>query len=129
MQLFFGLLWLIGAIGFFAYEAITGEPRYRIRGLNISSGWFLLLLAVWNFARWYSSITTKNSKSLDIVRQARLREQRRYSMPEQPDPTFDFSDKPADEAPASHASPPVDPNLPVIKLPPGNPGDIPPSKN
>jgi hypothetical protein len=27
----------------------------RIRGLNISSGWFFVVLAMWNFGRWYSA--------------------------------------------------------------------------
>ena len=98
MNLILGILWLAGAIGLFAYEVITGRPYMRFQALNISSAWILLLLAGWNFVRWYSSrasqATRAENDALRIAHEARLREARYHERPAEPDPTFDFTDKP-----------------------------------
>jgi hypothetical protein len=97
MNLVLGILWLAGAIALFAYGAATGESPLRIRMLNnVSGAWVLLLLAAWNFVRWYSSrMGRKAQQELLIEHEARLRKVRLRDRPAVPDPTFDFSDRPA----------------------------------
>jgi hypothetical protein len=101
MNLVLGILWLLGALGLFAYEAITGETPWRIRVMgNISGAWALVILAAWNFARWYSArMNRADQEAIRIVHEARLREARHHERPVVPDPTFDFTDRPAAHAP------------------------------
>jgi hypothetical protein len=97
MNLVFGCFWLVGALGLFAYEIATGKVPYRVIGLNVSVGWFMLLFAAWSFARWYSARAGRaEQESLRLIHEARLRQARRRDRPEEPDPTFDFSPKPPD---------------------------------
>lgn len=113
MNLFFGLFWLVAAIGLFGYEFATGTVPWRIRGLNVSSAWLLVLLTGWNLARWYSSLAGReDDDALRIVHEARLRQARHHERPIEPDPNFDFSDRPA--PPPTGFRPP---------------GDAPPSNN
>jgi hypothetical protein len=94
MNLIFAMFWLGGAIALFSYEYATGQAVLRIRGLNISSAWFMLVMAAWSFARWYSvHAFRKEQEALRIVHEARLRQARHHARPIEPDPTFDFSDK------------------------------------
>lgn len=105
MNLFFALLWLAAAIGLFAYDFATGQVRFTIRGLNISAGWLLLLLAGWNFVRWYSVRAQRAElEALRTAHEARQRHSRVREMPAEPDPTFDFSDRPP-EPPAGAGRP------------------------
>jgi hypothetical protein len=100
MNLVLGILWLLGAIGVFGYEAATGKALGRIRGFDISTGWFLLILAAWNFVRWYSARAGKaNQEAMRIVHEARLRQARTRERPLEPDPTFDFTAKPTNISP------------------------------
>jgi hypothetical protein len=100
MNLVLGILWLLGAVALFGYEAATGEHPLRIRVLNdISAAWILLLLALWNFARWYSTrIGRADQEAMRIVHEARLRQSRHRERPVEPDPTFDFTNQPATPA-------------------------------
>lgn len=94
MNLILGILWLGGAVGLFAYEYFTGVMKYRIRGLDISAAWLLLVLALYNFARWYSyRMAAKEAEAMRYVDEARLRQAQRRERSD-PDPTFDFSDPP-----------------------------------
>jgi hypothetical protein len=109
LNLILGILWLGATIALFTHEIMTGEVYFRIRYLNISFGWLLLLLAGWNFARWYSARAWRaEQEAIRIAHEARLRQARHRERPIEPDPTFDFSDKPA---------------------PPRNNIDVPPSNN
>jgi hypothetical protein len=95
MNLPFAFLWLALAVGVFGYELFTGTTPFTIRGLNVSAGWLFLLLAAWNFVRWYSYRTRKAElEALRVAHEARLRQARHREPPDEPDPTFDFSDKP-----------------------------------
>ncbi len=95
MQLAFSLFWLALGVGVFAYELATGTKPFTIRGLNVSAGWLFLLLAAWNFVRWYSQRAARASQeSLRAAHEARLRQARHRQPPGEPDPTFDFGDKP-----------------------------------
>lgn len=96
MNLLFGILWLLGAVGLFGYSLATGERPLTIRGLDISSGWLFLLLAAWNFVRVYSARVHKaEQQALRAEHEARLRQVRHRERPTEYDPNFDFSDKPA----------------------------------
>lgn len=93
VQLFFGLIWLTGALALFAYEFATGETRFTIRGLNVSAGWLLVLLSAWNFVRWYSTRAHRaEQETLRRVHEARLRQARQRERPTEPNPDFDFRD-------------------------------------
>jgi hypothetical protein len=96
MNLVLGLLWLAGAVALFGYEAATGDKRFRIPMLgDISAGWVSLLLAGYNFVRWYSSrMSRADQEAMRIVHEARLRQARTRDRPSEPDPTFDFTSKP-----------------------------------
>jgi len=112
LNLILGILWLTAGLGILGYELLYGPTWYRIPGINVSMGWFLLVLAAWNFVRWYGSRAWKAEQ--DAMRRTyeeRLRQaQTRYhERPIVPDPTFDFSDKPA---------PPTD-----VMPPPQQPGE------
>ncbi len=107
LNLILGLFWLAAAVALFAYEFATGEMVMRIRGSNISSAWFLLLLAGWNFARWYASRSGQvEQNALRIAHEERLRRARFHERPVEPDPTFDFTDKPAPPSPGFSDRPP-----------------------
>lgn len=95
LNLILGCLWLAAGAGLLGYEYFTDQTLLRIRGLNISSGWFLLLMSGWNFARWYSSRAWRAEQdALRIAHEARLRQARHRERPAEIDPTFDFTDKP-----------------------------------
>ena len=104
MNLILGILWLGCAAGLFLYEYRVGEVRYRIGVLNISMGWLLLALGVYNLARCYGRWSKVEDKSKQFLREARVRQAQRRERPE-PDPTFDFTDRPA---PPSGIRPPID---------------------
>ena len=105
MNLVLGTLWLGAAIAGLGYELISGDSLMRIRFLNISSGWLLLLLAVWNFARYYSARAGRaDREALRIAHEERLRNARYRERPSEPDATFDFSDKPAPPPPQRNLS-------------------------
>jgi hypothetical protein len=99
-------VWLAGAIGLFVYEHQTGEQFLRIRGTNLSVGWLLLVLCLYNLARWVSIRSSRAAQR--TVQQAR--EQRSRSThrprPEAPDPNFNFTDEPPPPAPGIQRGPP-----------------------
>ena len=103
MRLVAAIGWLGFGVGLFLYEQTTGAVPFRIRGLDISFGWLMLVLALYNLARWYSQKALVEDKSMQLVREARARQSQRRERPE-PDPTFDFSDRPA----ATDIRPPMD---------------------
>jgi len=108
MNLVLGILWLLGALFLFGYEAVLGVRLWRFHLLNdVSGAWALLILAAWNFVRWYSvRMSRAETEANRIVYQARRRQQERdlEQRPVEPDPTFDFNDRSA--APAKAPRPP-----------------------
>src|SRR5690349_11558831 len=117
INLVLGLCWLAAALCLFAYEWSTGQPVLRIRWLNISSAWFLLVLAGWNFVRWYGGRGRRGEQNrLSVAHEARLRRARQHERPTEPDPNFDFTDKPAE--PPGHSAPAAPRN--ITDQPPSN---------
>ena len=104
VNLIAAILWLGCAVGLFAYEYVTGEVRYKIRGLDISIGWLLLVLSFYNVARWYGRWSRVEDKSKQYLRESRVRQSHRRE-PTEPDPTFDFTERPA---PPAGLRPPID---------------------
>ena len=104
MNLIAAILWLGCGVGLFVYEHITGEVRYKIRGLDISIGWLLLLLALYNFARWYGKWSRVEDTSKQFLREARVRQAQARERHD-PDPNFDFTTPPA---PPGGIRPPID---------------------
>jgi hypothetical protein len=107
MNFVLAIICLSGAIALFGYQAVTGTERYRILGTNLSAGWMLLLLAAWNFVRWYSRQTLRAVHSIPpppVRRRSREFEESEYN------PAFDF-DNPA---------PPDDRITPAGPTAPGN---------
>jgi hypothetical protein len=104
MNLIAAILWLTGAVGLFVYEHNTGKMPFKIGGLNVSIGWMGLVLALYNVARWYGRWSRVEDKSKQYLREARVRQLQRRE-PTEPDPTFDFTDRPA---PPGGIRPPID---------------------
>lgn len=95
MYLLLGSLWALGAAGLFVYEWQTGDRRSRFLGSSISSAWIMVLLAAYNFVRWYSAYALRAERAAQqLAYEARLRQARRREPPPEPDPTFDFTDRP-----------------------------------
>ena len=104
MNLIAAGLWLTFGVGVFLYEHSVGRVPYQIRGLDISIGWLPLVLSLYNFARWYAKHSRVEDKSVQMIREARVKQAQRRERQE-PDPTFDFSDRPA---PPGGIRPPID---------------------
>lgn len=100
-NLLLGIVTFLGAIAIFVYQAFNDDGRWYILGTRISAGWFLLLLTLYNLARWYSSRAWgSEEESLRIAMEARKRQARdREHGRGEPDPTFDFSDRPINPPP------------------------------
>ena len=113
MNLVLALLSLLGAVSLISYELVRGKPLWTIRGTNLSASWLLVVMALYNFARWWSVRSYRaQQRALRAEDAARYRRLHDRDRPE-PDPTFDFT------SPA----PPENP-------PPGqSPADRPPSNN
>jgi hypothetical protein len=103
MNLLLGIMWLLGALFLFGYEAVKGVRLWPLHLLNdVSGAWALLILAAWNFVRWYSvRMSRADAEANRIVYQARRRQQERdlEQRPVEPDPAFDFTDRPAAPTP------------------------------
>ncbi len=113
--LFVGVVCLLCSVVLLAYDRFMGEAMLRIRlgHVSISLGWLVMILAVYNLLRWWSSRTsTAKQRALQMAWGRREGETRhRLGEPLKPrDPNFQFTDEP----------PP---------LPNGNITDQPPSSN
>lgn len=99
MNLFLAIVWLLLAAILFVYERSHGpiEMRIRLGGLNLSMGWIMLLLGIYNIARWYSMRAYRNEqRALFAALRQRLLQQRgpRDEPYREPDPNFRFTDEP-----------------------------------
>jgi hypothetical protein len=97
LHLFLALCWLAVGVALLTWRWFgRGELDLNIFGSGISLGWFALVLAVYNLARWWSS------RSYAIRRQQAIEEawrrQHRSTIherpPATPDPNFIFTDEP-----------------------------------
>jgi hypothetical protein len=94
MNLILALGCLIGGAAMLVHERLTGATTWRIRGTDLSAGWLLIVLAVYNLVRWWS--IRSQQKTMEDVSRQRL--DRSTASPDPnapaPDPAFDFTDKP-----------------------------------
>lgn len=112
MNFFLALLWLIAAIVLLVYEHYLGDTRFRFRvgDSTFSVAWLMLLLTLYNFARWWSSRAHRSERRAERIR--RENQEWRHRFPEPagpPDPNFNFTD-----------APPAVPDRGITDQPPSN---------
>jgi len=91
VKLFLTLLWLVPGLGFLVHDLITGRPVAVPMGRwQLPLAWICLLLAAFNFVRWWSV------RSRVDLRPQLSRRGRREPTGE-PDPAFRFDDPPSSE--------------------------------
>ena len=98
INLALAFIWGLLGVALIAYHATTGDERWRIWFLgNISAGWAMLLICVYNVARWWSMRTLLAAKRAEIIARAR-REREHHAGPRpeygEPNPEFMFGDEP-----------------------------------
>jgi hypothetical protein len=98
-NLFMALFWLVLAGLLLAWHAAHPEnAALRIGGSGPSLGWVALVLALYNFVRWWSQRAyARQRRLLEELRSSRQPQRPRGT--DAPDPAFDFSNEPprADE--------------------------------
>ena len=99
MNLFLALIWLVCAVVLLAYEHYIGETRFRLHmgDTSFSAAWLMLVLAVYNLVRWWSSRSYRAEQRAAELAQAKREweRHRRHSEPAgPPDPNFNFTDQP-----------------------------------
>lgn len=88
------VVWALAAAAVFAYEWQTGDVSWRLFGGPVSSGWIMLLFAVYNAARWYSGRADRAARDAALAARQRQQDEARRREPRgEPDPTFDFTDR------------------------------------
>ena len=102
LNLFMGAFWLLlgGALVVYTWVDPIGAPR--VWDTNISIGWVGIVLALYNFARWWSSrsLARDQRAMLEARMRRELAECRDHPEPErEPDPTFDFGRQPPTDEP------------------------------
>jgi hypothetical protein len=88
--------WLIVAAVIFA----TGDPRFvlHLGGVQLSSGWLALVLALYNVARWWSLRSYRRQRQEEqeaLARRFRRRDEELPRPEQPPDPNFNFTEPPA----------------------------------
>jgi hypothetical protein len=102
MNLFMALLFAWIGVGLLAYEWHTGTRPLTLLGTDISAAWLALLVSAYNFVRWWAARNARAQK-LELLRmqqqleELRARRRREEQPPREPDPTFDFTDRPKEE--------------------------------
>jgi hypothetical protein len=97
INLFMAMFWLLLGLGLVIYHTMfPGEQFLRMRFLDISPGWLIMVLAVWNLIRWWSLRQAEKDRQyeedLAYKRQRRHEgEPKRERVEEPPNPEFDFN--------------------------------------
>jgi hypothetical protein len=99
MNLFLALFWLACAALLLLYEQLLGGGRSRIHvgETSISYVWLMLVLALYNLMRWWSSRSARaTQRALQQDRTGRewRRRLRSIEPPLERDPNFNFTDEP-----------------------------------
>src|SRR5712691_8204443 len=92
LNLFMGAFWLLlgGALVVYTWVDPIGAPR--VWDTNISIGWVGIVLALYNFARWWSSRSyLKQQREILEATRRREHENAHPRKEEVHDPTFDFT--------------------------------------
>jgi hypothetical protein len=96
INLFLAVFWLLLGLGLVIYHAIYPHEQFlRMRFLDISPGWLIMILAMWNIVRWWSTRKIERDRRYDeemtYQRQRRRQGERSERGEEAPNPEFDFS--------------------------------------
>ena len=92
LNLFMGAFWLLLGGALVVYTWVDPVRAPRVWDTNISIGWVGIVLALYNFARWWSSRSYLKQQR-EILEASRRREQENphRRKEEVRDPTFDFT--------------------------------------
>ncbi len=96
MNLVLALVWLAAGIAALAYDYLGPGLGLRIIGTNLSIGWLLLVMALYNLARWWSQYSAQTSRQ--DLHQTRSR-YRHVHRPEPEPETGIQADRPSPPAP------------------------------
>jgi hypothetical protein len=100
MNLYLFLFWLVLGGALLLWPLVDANARVpALRGTSIPVGWLALALALYNLARWWairSQRAQPRARDQAGRRPTRVRNGAGSQSPPPPDPTFDFSDPPAD---------------------------------
>jgi hypothetical protein len=93
MNLILALVWLVAALAVLGLDYLGPGSGWRIAGTNLSFGWLMLALALYNLVRWWSIRSNEAARRAQAVPPS----YRRHFIPprdEPPDPNFDFGSEP-----------------------------------
>jgi hypothetical protein len=95
INLFMAMFWLLLGLGLVIYHWMFPHEQFlRMRFIDISPGWLIMILAVWNLLRWWSAKAAERDRRYeeDAIYQ---RQKRRQGEPrreeEAPNPDLDFT--------------------------------------
>lgn len=98
LNLFLAIFWLFLGGGLLIADFTTGKVQMPIPLLgNMSAGWFVLVLTVYNLLRWWSQRGPQPSRSGPVNP---LRVPRRTDPDDPGNPAFDFRDRPPQPPPS-----------------------------
>jgi hypothetical protein len=98
LNLFMAIFWMVLGAGLVIYHALfPGETFLRLRWTDLSPGWLILVLAIWNIIRWWSAKAAEKDRRMEedavFARQRRKHGSLPVGRDETPNPDFDFTRK------------------------------------
>jgi hypothetical protein len=105
LRLLFAGFWLIVGILLIGYQTTTGDRRlvFPLGTTELPLGYFVLILSAYNLLRWYMlrpRPMRERSEPTSSLERHVMRSHHEEPPPE-PDPAFDFSNKPPDTKPTT----------------------------
>jgi hypothetical protein len=100
MNLIFALFWLLLAIAVLVRQLVFDDPAWYVRlgDGRLSWAWVILVLFIYNVARWWSVRTSqlqrRRLQAELAIRQSRAGGDERRTPPEPVNPEFNFTDGP-----------------------------------
>src|SRR5262245_488867 len=100
LRLVFAALWVMIGVAICVSQAMHPDDNLgwvTLGGVRLSLGWAALLLGGYNLVRWWASRAARAQKQREAElaeKTARHRPRRPEEPPAEPDPNFDFSDRP-----------------------------------
>jgi hypothetical protein len=88
--------WLVVTVGAFVLTWAEPELRFlRLAGTGVNVGWLALVFCVYNCLRWQSSrLVARRKRHWAEVSERSSRSRREHREDAEPNPAFDFSDRP-----------------------------------
>jgi hypothetical protein len=98
LNLLLALFWFLLGVAILVWHGTTDDQALRLPfgGRHISAGWLAMALVVYNLARWWSvrSAGLQRQAAREAEARQRERDARRHEPIGEPDPNFDFTDRP-----------------------------------